>query len=289
MLNQLTYTTSACTLLNDNVLMPQAWIAINKNRTKHYDKEIVFYNEKKKVFLANNTEFQIELFNPTQDVFLAKIKFNGKDTNNSGIVLFPGQRIYLDRYLNKDNKLKFTTYYVSNDSVSKKAIENNGIVDISFYKEQTIALQPLIYNNFYSQKLNLCDWTTTNISTNPIGEKGTIGSQGTNGISGNIGNDISQNCYCYSSINPQYSNFVTCANNIETGRISEGSLSSQKFVNIDKEFSNIISKKITIKLLPESQKACTLDDIMRHRKYCSNCGKKVSPKDKYCSNCGKKL
>lgn len=268
MSNQLTYTTSACTLLNDNVLMPQAWIAINKNRTKHYDKEIVFYNEKKKVFLANNTEFQIELFNPTQDVFLAKIKFNGKDTNNSGIVLFPGQRIYLDRYLNKDNKLKFTTYYVSNDNVSKKAIENNGIVDISFYKEQTITLQPLIHTNLYSQKLNLCDWTTTSISSS---------------------NDISQNCYCYTSINPQYGNIVTCANNIETGRISEGSLSSQKFVNIDKEFSNIISKRITIKLLPESQKACTLDDIMRHRKYCSNCGKKVSPKDKYCSNCGKKL
>lgn len=272
MLNQLNCT-SAFTLSSNEVLMPQAWITINKNRTKHYDVTTISSNEEKKVFLSDGAEFQIELFNPTQTVFLAKISFNGDYTSESGIVLFPGQRIYLDRYLNKNNKLKFTTYYTSNSDTCKKAIEKNGVVKISFHKEELFTSQillnnTLINNTFTTTKPYPYEWTTIEATNNAL-------------------NAISTE-YHYSDRIPRCSN-TSYTNKIETGRVSEGSLSKQEFTYISKNFSPSVSNSITIKLLPESQKAYTLNDIIRHRKYCSNCGKKVSPKDKYCSNCGSKL
>ena len=42
-----------------------------------------------------------------------------------------------------------------------------------------------------------------------------------------------------------------------------------------------------IKILPESRKPYTSNDLKKV--YCSNCGRKLSPKHKFCPYCGTKV
>ena len=67
------------------------------------------------VYLKNGDEFEIELFNPTQNKVLAKIEVNGNSIGN-GIILRPGERIYLERHLGESKKFLFETYTVEGDS-----------------------------------------------------------------------------------------------------------------------------------------------------------------------------
>ena len=46
-------------------------------------------------------------------------------------------------------------------------------------------------------------------------------------------------------------------------------------------------KTENILILPLSRKQIHAEET--RRRYCSQCGKKVNPKDKFCSNCGAKL
>ena len=63
--------------------------------------------EGKFVYLQNGQEFEIELYNPTSEVVMAKIEMNGKSISSSGIVLRPGERVFLERFLDNSNKFKF--------------------------------------------------------------------------------------------------------------------------------------------------------------------------------------
>ena len=74
---------------------PTANLAINKSRVKLYNK-----NEKVPTYyLQKGQEFQIELYNPTRDKILAKIHLNGKPIAQGGLVLRPGERVFLDAIL----------------------------------------------------------------------------------------------------------------------------------------------------------------------------------------------
>ena len=109
---------------------PTAKIAVKKNVVKVYEIDKV-----NKVFLKDGTEFEIELFNPTKDVVLCKFKLNGKFTNDGGLVLNPGQRVFLERYLDESKKFVFETYTIDNTPEALQAIYDNGSIEISFYKE----------------------------------------------------------------------------------------------------------------------------------------------------------
>ena len=74
---------------------------------------------------------------------------------------------------------------------------------------------------------------------------------------------------------------------METGRVEKGGRSDQTFDYCDLEFDYWPFKTEVIQILPSSRKQIRPEDT--RRKYCSQCGKKVSPKDKFCSNCGAKL
>ena len=74
---------------------------------------------------------------------------------------------------------------------------------------------------------------------------------------------------------------------IETGRVEKGGHSNQEFEYCDIDFVHIPFKIERIQILPNSRKQISVEET--RRKYCSQCGKKVSPKDKFCSNCGAKL
>ena len=106
--------------------VPQSFITKSKQRLKqHIDT----------VYLNNGDEFEIELFNPTQNKVLAKIEMNGNSIGN-GIILRPGERVFLERYLDEAKKFLFETYVVNgNNKEVQDAIENNGDVVIKFYNE----------------------------------------------------------------------------------------------------------------------------------------------------------
>jgi hypothetical protein len=60
---------------------------------------------------------------------------NGNRISNSGVVLKPGQRVFLERYLDEDRKFLFETYEVSDSKTNQRAIENNGLVIVEFFNK----------------------------------------------------------------------------------------------------------------------------------------------------------
>jgi len=72
---------------------------------------------------------------PPTKVFIAKISLNGNRISNSGVVLKPGQRVFLERYLDEDRKFLFETYEVSDSKTNQRAIENNGLVIVEFFNK----------------------------------------------------------------------------------------------------------------------------------------------------------
>jgi hypothetical protein len=253
------------------VVTPIALICINKSRLKVHHKETdpTYYLEK-------GQEFQIELFNPTTDTVLAKVHLNGNAISQGGLVLKPGQRVFLERYLDLAKKFLFDTYEVSNTEEVKKAIENNGDFKVEFYRESrqffglgsniTYTSQPstLTIHGTYNYDYNSC----VNL---PIAGSLTTSNSGTY--------SLSNSAVLYNTNNTSSS--------IETGRVEAGSSSNQTFQTVNKSFDYYAFHTVEYKLLPVSQKINTAEDIYVKR-YCHNCGAKQKPEFKFCPSCGKK-
>lgn len=106
-------------------------IAVNKSICKEYSTS----SNPRTVYLESSQEFQIQIFNPHTYTIGAKIYINGERIPNM-LVLNPGERIWLERYLDTAKKFKFSTYEVDeNDSDVKEAIKDNGLIKVEFYKE----------------------------------------------------------------------------------------------------------------------------------------------------------
>lgn len=118
--------------------VPTANLAINKSRIKIYNTS----GNLPTYYLQKGQEFAIELFNPTSDVVLAKVFLNNKAISQGGLVLNPGQRVFLERYLDVAKKFLFDTYEVSSSAEVQKAIQDNGDFKVEFYKEK----QPVYQN-----------------------------------------------------------------------------------------------------------------------------------------------
>lgn len=233
-------------------LKPTAKIAVSKNVLKHYK----FSNEDV-IYLSDGTEFQIELFNPTSDIILAEIEINGKLESN-GLILYPAQRVFLERSLNNNHKFKFITYNIEDTEENKEAIEKNGLITIKFFKESI----PVKYRISHSFPPDKYDWFSPRyISPSILNPDLTI---------------------------PNNPYIVTCSAQLETGIITKGEISKQEFININEKFEPVYFEKIDIRILPQSQQPVSSNDI-KHRKYCSECGTKLREKDKYCFNCGSKI
>jgi hypothetical protein len=225
---------------------PSAHIAVNRNRLKHYG-DIVY--------LKGKTHFEIELFNPKSHKILAKIKLNGKRISEAGIVLFPGQRVFLERWLDTSNKFLFETYQVEDSEEAKKAIELNGKVEVDFYDEVI-----LISNNYTPFTLTV-PWNQPSLF---------IGTTNSTALySSNVGSSL------------------TTSNNIETGIASFGENSNQSFTNDYSNYSQFCSTSIKLTILPESKKPVEISNI---RNYCSSCGTRIKNSNwKFCPKCGTQL
>ena len=243
-------------------------IAKNKSLLKEYQNRIVYLND--------GDEFQIMLFNPTESKIAAKIKINGSQIPNM-VVLRPGERVWLDRYLHVNRKFKFSTYTVDKSNEALNAIRNNGTIEISFYYEQVKRNDIIICDSAISTV------TTTLPKTYPI--TGELTSASTAGFP-----SVSTAYYASSNLGVNTAITSECSTKIseelETGRIEEGGISEQRFDKDYSDFSYYSFKTETIKILPISQKPYNKQDI--EKKYCAECGRKLNPKFKYCPGCGAK-
>lgn len=291
----------------------QFFISVDGNRLKQYANNIVY--------LTNNSEFQLELFNPTTSKVLAKIKINGNYISSTGIALKPGQRVFLERYLDMAKKFKFETYQVDNSTETKSAIANNGLVEVEFYKEGipvTYTYCPPVnwdwnYNNnqiYYSSTLATGTPTISNPANTNIRTSSLINDDSL--LSGNINGAISSSFYCSTNSgmfvvpsldfgelkskamepSKEKLEFEKFSKNIEkktteTGRIEQGSYSQQSFSNDYSNFNTWYSNKVTWKILPLSQKPVEVSDL---KTYCCQCGaQKKRPNWIYCPSCGAKF
>jgi len=82
----------------NTVPAPSAFITVNKQRLRQNGKQ---------VYMKDQTEFEIELYNPTKEKIMATIDLNGKPISSSGIILKPGQRVFLERFLDDDRKFLY--------------------------------------------------------------------------------------------------------------------------------------------------------------------------------------
>ena len=251
-------------LLKSNVTLPSVYVTINKNRIKHYDSLT-------KVYMNDNQDFELELFNPTTDVLLAKIKLNGHNESN-GLILKPGERVFLERHLDDNKKLCFKTYSVNKNNETMNAIKYNGDITVEWYKEDTTYKIP--WSTITTNTINPLNINTTYTSTDTwASTDGTFGS-----YSGPL--NVSSNC------NTSFNYF---SNKLETGRIENGSTSYQNFTYEYRNFSNFMFYVNRIKILPMSEKINNVKEINNIRQYCSECGSKIKNTFKYCPHCGRKI
>ena len=284
--------------------VPTAMIAVNKSRLKVYNNT----GDMPTYYLQKGQEFQIELFNPTTDVILAKIILNGNPISQGGLVLNPGQRVFLDRYLDVAKKFLFDTYEVSNSEEVKKAIEKNGDFKVEFYRER---IEPKFNPNYGSLTINssnargfsgnLNNTTIPNGNVNLTNTSGHIGSTAlyTSSVSNTFfDQNVSNNIPTLDSMDDTLSldmpdvtrssrTLKSRSKSIETGRVEQGSVSDQKVVTVDKKFEYWAFHTIECKMLPVSQKINTVEDL-QVKVYCTNCGAKLSKGHKFCGQCGTK-
>ena len=251
---------------------PTAHITKKKSRLKVYNGHSVFLNDK--------DNFEFEIHNPKQKSVLVKIKLNGEYISTSGVVLKPGQRVFLERFLDSNNKFEFSTYEVNNTSENRSAIDLNGDVRIEFYDEQES-----VRNNFLH--LNSQTVYGTGINNTPYPYYGTtLSTTGGVGYSTTTSTYNASNSTFTSSVNSVDLNIPRSKKSIETGRVEKGEESNQNFTNSYEQFYYHTSHTIKFKIQPVSTKNVSVEEI---RQYCTECGTKTKTNFKFCPSCGNKL
>ena len=241
----------------NNVGNPTAHITRKKSRLKVYNGNTVFLNDK--------DNFEFEIHNPTQKSVLCKIKLNGEYISTGGVVIRPGQRVFLERFLDTNNKFEFSTYEVKDTSLNRTAIDLNGDVRIEFYNEQTYPPNYGLYVLNGSSTVSTGspyygNMTFTTSSSAPMAYY-----SNTSSVSSLVGEP------------------TLSKKSIETGRVEKGEKSKQNFTNSYQNFEYNVSHQISLKILPLGVKNKTTEDI---KYYCTECGTKTKSKYKFCPSCG---
>jgi hypothetical protein len=250
-------------------VVPQSFITRSKQRLKqHIDT----------VYLNNGDEFEIELYNPTQNKVLAKIELNGKSIGN-GIVLRPGERVFLERYLDEAKKFLFETYVVNgNNKEVQESIAKNGDVVVKFYDEMTTYpyYSPIWVNGFVNNNTGSLNYpegvrTFTTQNMNTFGSLSSNYSYVNDTVSSNVNHTKSK---------------TSEIRHVETGRVEKGSESDQSFVFDNSSFNTYPCKTNWWKIKPVSTKVLVREDLVV---YCTECGaKRKKDNHKFCPHCGTK-
>lgn len=254
-------------------------ISHNKNRLRSYGET---------VYLKDGESFEIELFNGFTTEVMAKIWINNELISTSGLVLKPGQRYFLERFIDDNAKFKFETYDVDGTAEAKSATKDNGLVKVEFYKKSPKL--PLISNLS----------TGSNVQTGapwwqPMGryyytnQNAPFGIPSNNNFyCSNIGTDASQPVSFTSNSNVTM-DFLSLdtEKSVETGRVEKGEASNQYFGTSNETFETHVSCTSTWQILPESSRPIEVSQI---RNYCSGCGARIRKQNwSFCPTCGNGL
>jgi len=248
---------------------PAAWIVNSTDRGRKSVKN-------GKVYLSDKFEFEIELYNPLQDCVLADIKLNGNSISKSGLVLNPGQRFYLDCFIDDKKKFIFNTYDVDQTDEVKEAIAKNGLLEVFFYKESVVTLEN--WNDKFNRILTGRTYPYWVYPTYPWGGVyyGTgiaTGICNTTNTAGNFNLTNTTGSAYYSNTTPinacytsDFSLTSSIGGSMETGRIEKGQESQQKFESIDMDFDKYYIASTILQILPESRKPVETKEIGKERR-----------------------
>lgn len=250
-------------------------VTVGKSRVKLYN-----INE---AFLKNETEFEIELFNPNKQDLIATVSIEGEDMGS--FVVRPGQRIFLERSSLSNKRFKFVHYEADNSKAGIEAIKDNGTICIDWCEAipqpVSIRANPLnLINNYGLNTVSIPNnWNTIQYNS------------GTPfyGYSTNTANISSMsNCTFTSNTNGVINSSFGASNEqntITTGKVEQGSISDQKFSTSSLEKGAYLASN-SYKLLPLTEKIVEANEI---RVYCTECGVKVKNNWKFCPKCGNKV
>ena len=263
----------------ERVTVPTLFVTKNKHRVKQYNDVI---------YLKDGDEFELELFNPTSKKVLAKIKLNDQDLG-SGIVLRPGERVFLERYINEARKFIFETYDVDkSDQNVQRAIQGNGKVEVDFYQEDVNPGNIIYGNNTYTYP-NPPYWTNEPSFYYGTSDVTICGGQSTFTTSNsmNLGSDLNIGNASGGTKSMDHS-LVQCSANIqETGRVEKGDHSGQQLEYDSTKFHSWPSWSSKWTILPKSQKAFVKEEL---KVFCTCCGaQRKKHSHKFCPNCGDKF
>jgi hypothetical protein len=255
----------------NNVTIPGAWVVNPEDRGRKSIKG-------DKVYLGDGEEFIIELHNPTQNTVLANIKLDGKPISLSGIVVYPGQRVYLDHFPESGKKFTFTTYEVSDDEVGKNATVHNGVLEVNFHKEEVLTINSWVNHRTYVTN----PWVTqpyvpyspsVPYSPQPIWYGDTVyptgqapvysGRTSDNSNWNRFKSELDQSGFSYevqggtiTTKGMEDPKVFDAINSIfkKTGITTGGEQTEQKLTEVDMDFQATILSQTILQLLPESRK-----------------------------------
>lgn len=236
-------------------------ITIGRNRVKTYTQDVDC------VYLKDGQKFEIELFNPNTYKALAKIKMNGQHISSSGIVLNPGQRVYLERYLDSNNAFLFSTYEIDGTTEALRAIAENGNFEVEFYSEYAPHNSNWNSNNWNGNVQLPFYGGTSDSYTVYCSTANTIGGNALTFTSATLNEHVK--------------------GSLETGRVEKGDCSNQTFTTDNSSYTSFPMNTVSIKILPVSAKPVETKEI---RNYCTGCGTRVKKASwKFCPSCGEKI
>jgi hypothetical protein len=298
-------------------------VAMNKSLLKEYN-----VNGKRVVYLNDGDEFQLQFFNPHPFRVAASISFNDSLNSSRKLIINPGERVWLERYLDENKKLCFKTYWVDKgNAVVDNAIATNGKISINFYKEQTYVptyttYEPRIYYNTtfdidtplttrYATR-SFCKANTTSENTADLGAhycqsvSDPEALKASSIYSGANATATAATHYAYSTstITTAPSFFDLVDKSLKNGKnssINNPKPKKQKETGrIEKgKYSNQDLDEISLNMEPfafEWETIYILPETEKpftnkdlQKKYCPNCGRKLKEKFKFCPFCGEKL
>ncbi len=239
----------------NTVPAPSAFVTVNKQRLRQNGKL---------VYMKDQTEFEIELYNPTKEKIMAMIDLNGSPISSSGIILKPGQRVFLERFLDDERKFLYETYVVDNNKETKDAIVDNGKVTVKFYREVKERPRSLSYGTIYngSSGFGWSEITYTNYNK-------TIDFNNNN-------NTFLTNCV--SDVNISSSN-----RKMETGSVEKGGQSNQELRSTNGDFEWFYTWIDDWQIMPYSYQPKVAKDLVER---CVKCNTKIKSNYKFCPECG---
>lgn len=215
------------------------------------------------VFLENDTEFEIEIFNKSQRTVCPSLTING-ETLPHAPVIYNGQKYILKDYITDNRRFLFKVYQVdASDKDVKEAIKENGIISIEYYYEKSLERGNIKQDQKDSSK-------ESDSNTSISDPEGKIS------YSPKHADDTPEpDDYFFASPSE-------IDTNEETGKIMKGSPSGVTYnsVDIELDYNNFETQIIKLKPLSKKPKFINCPKCQHESKieanYCEECGYKYS-------------